>query len=238
MAINRWLSTVRRLTRSRTSSGSPTGVEEGAGASLGFVVWMEQPATGRVTVEYATADDTAKAGEDYTAMSGALAFEPGERKRTVSVPVLDDPHDEGEETMRLRLSNATGGRIVDDVHREATGTIENIDLMPAALARFGRATAEQVVTHIEQRMAAPRRRGFRARSRGGSCSRGASGTSKPRVAGSNPAGRANSQGLFTHGKGPFFVGISLDCSLRSRWCRSGSETVRNRRKTPQWGAKS
>ena len=46
-------------------------------------------------MEYATADDTAKAGEDYTATSGALAFEPGERKRTVSVPVLDDPHDEG-----------------------------------------------------------------------------------------------------------------------------------------------
>ena len=36
--------------------------------------------------------------------------------------------------------------------------------MPAALlARFGRATAEQVGTHIEERMAAPRQRGFRAR---------------------------------------------------------------------------
>ena len=47
---------------------------------------------------------------------------------------------------------------------EATGTIENADLMPAALlARIGRATAEQVVTHIEERMAAPRQRGFRAR---------------------------------------------------------------------------
>ena len=47
---------------------------------------------------------------------------------------------------------------------EATGTIENTDLMPAALpARFGRATAEQVVEHIEERMAAPRQRGFRAR---------------------------------------------------------------------------
>ena len=47
---------------------------------------------------------------------------------------------------------------------EATGTIENADLMPAALlARFGRATAEQVVTPIEERMAAPRRRGFRVR---------------------------------------------------------------------------
>ena len=36
--------------------------------------------------------------------------------------------------------------------------------MPAALlVRFGRATAEQVVEHIEERMAAPRQRGFRAR---------------------------------------------------------------------------
>ena len=39
---------------------------------------------------------------------------------------------------------------------EATGTIENTDLMPAALlARFGRATAEQVVQHVEERMASP-----------------------------------------------------------------------------------
>ncbi|MCY4635488.1 MAG: hypothetical protein OXG04_13460, partial [Acidobacteria bacterium] len=57
--------------------------------------------------------------------------------------------------------NASGAWLSDG---EATGTIENADLMPAALlARFGRATAEQVVTHIEERMAAPRQRGFRAR---------------------------------------------------------------------------
>ena len=75
--------------------------------------------------------------------------------------VLDDAHDEGEETLTLRLSNASSGQVTDG---EATGTIENTDLMPAALlARFGRATAEQVVTHIEERMAAPRQRGFRAR---------------------------------------------------------------------------
>ena len=44
------------------------------------------------------------------------------------------------------------------------GLIRNTDLIPGALlARFGRATAEQVVTQIEERMAAPRRRGFRAR---------------------------------------------------------------------------
>ena len=46
----------------------------------------------------------------------------------------------------------------------ATGTIENHDPLPTAfIARFGRATAEQVVQHVEERMAAPRERGFRAR---------------------------------------------------------------------------
>ena len=78
--------------------------------------------------------------------------------------MLDDAHDEGEETLTLRLSNASGAWLSDG---EATGTIENTDLMPAALlARFGRVTAEQVVTRIEERMAAPRQRGFRARSAG------------------------------------------------------------------------
>ena len=56
--------------------------------------------------------------------------------------------------MKLRLLSPSGVRVADG---EATGTIENTDLMPAALlARFGRATAEQVVGHIEERMAAPR----------------------------------------------------------------------------------
>ncbi len=35
--------------------------------------------------------------------------------------VLDDAHDEGEETLTLRLSNASGSQVADG---EATGTIE------------------------------------------------------------------------------------------------------------------
>ena len=90
-----------------------------------------------------------------------LTFAAGESTKTIEVSVLDDAHDEGEETFTLVLSNASGARLQD---AEATGTIENTDLMPAALlARFGRATAEQVVEHVEARMAAPRERGFRAR---------------------------------------------------------------------------
>ena len=136
-------------------------VKEGAGAALAFAVTLSRAATSAFSVDYATSDGTARAGEDYTAASGTLSFQAGDSSKTIDVSVLDDAHDEGEETLTLRLSNASGAWLSDG---EATGTAENTDLMPAALlARFGRATAEQVVTHIEERMAAPRQQGFRAR---------------------------------------------------------------------------
>ena len=137
---------------------------EGAGASVAFVVSLSRAFTGtehRVTVDYATADGTAAAGADYTAASGTLTFAAGERTKTVSVPVLEDSHDDGEETFTLRLSNATGARIGDG---EATGTIGNADPMPRAwLARFGRTLAEQVVAGVQARLEAPRGGGAHAR---------------------------------------------------------------------------
>ena len=136
-------------------------VDEGDGVVLAFLVTLSRAASGTVTVDYATADGSAHAGDDYTTANGTLTFRAGESSQTVEVVVLDDAHDEGEETLTLRLSNASGAWLED---AEATGTIKNTDLMPAALlARFGRATAEQVVEHVEQRMAAPRERGFQAR---------------------------------------------------------------------------
>ena len=142
-------------------SVSDAEAEENVDATIDFTVTLDRAASGTVRVDYATADGSATAGADYTAASGTLTFAAGERTKTVAVSLLDDTHDEGEETFTLRLSNASGAVITDG---EATGTIENTDLMPAALlARFGRATAEQVIEHIEERMAAPRRRGFRAR---------------------------------------------------------------------------
>ncbi len=113
-------------------------------------------------MDYATSDGTAQAGADYTAANGTLSFQAGDSgPATIEVAVLDDAHDEGEETLTLTLSGASGAWLTDG---EATGTLENADLMPAALlARIGRATAEQVVTTIEERMEASRRRSFRAR---------------------------------------------------------------------------
>ncbi len=144
---------------------------EGDDEAVVFNVRLDGPASHTVTVDYATADGagvwastgTATAGVDYTATSGTLSFAAGETWQSVSVPILDDVIDEGTEYFLLRFSNPQGATL-EAGRREVQGLIRNTDLIPGALlARFGRATAEQVVTQIEERMAAPRRRGFRAR---------------------------------------------------------------------------
>ncbi len=144
---------------------------EGDDEAVVFNVRLDGPASHTVTVDYATADGagvwastgTATAGVDYTATSGTLSFAAGETWQSVSVPILDDVIDEGTEYFLLRFSNPQGATL-EAGRREVQGLIRNTDLIPGALlARFGRAAAEQVVTQIEERMAAPRRRGFRAR---------------------------------------------------------------------------
>ena len=136
-------------------------VQEGPNATLAFAVTLSRAPTGAVTVDYATLDGTAEAGSDYTATSGTLTFASGETEKTVSVPVLDDTHDEGSETLTLTLSNPSGAYIEDG---EATGTIYNSDPMPRAwLARFGRTVAEQVVDAVEGRLEASREPGANIR---------------------------------------------------------------------------
>ena len=89
-------------------------VEEGAGAVLAFAVTLSRAATSAFSVDYATSDGSARAGEDYTAASGTLSFQAGESSRTVEVAVLDDAHDEGEETFDAtaveRLQRPADGR--------------------------------------------------------------------------------------------------------------------------------
>ena len=53
-------------------SVADTRVEEGPSATLDFAVTLDAAPAGAVTVDYATADGTAVAGEDYTAASGTL----------------------------------------------------------------------------------------------------------------------------------------------------------------------
>ena len=135
-----------------TLSVADARVEEAAGATVDFAVTLSRAASETVTVDYATADGTATAGSDYRAARDTLAFAPGETSRTVSVAVLEDVVDEGEEYFTLTLSDASGGDVrLDDA--KATGTIANDGPIPRDwLARFGRTVASQAVDAIGSRL--------------------------------------------------------------------------------------
>ena len=123
---------------------------EGTDSEVAFTVTLSRASSRGVTVDYSTTDGTALAGEDYTATSGTLTFAAGVVEQTVSVPVLDDLTDEGEESFTLTLSNASGAVVGDG---EATGTIANSDPMPRAwIAHLGRTVAAQAVSAIEARL--------------------------------------------------------------------------------------
>ena len=113
---------------------------EGSG-ELSFEVTISRAGTSDVLVDYATSDGTARAGSDYTSVSGTLTFPQGTTtSRTIRVPLRDDAADEPEEeTFTLTLSNARNGHLAGGASRLlVTGTIEDDD-DPAVTASFGSA---------------------------------------------------------------------------------------------------
>ena len=119
-----------------------------ADGEMAFTVRVEPRGLGLVTVDYETRDGTgnkrAVAGEDYTETRGTLRFNPLERERTVTVPIIDDLVPDDGETFTLRLSNADGAELRSG-DREATGTIRNSD--PAALSAAFPASAFASASH-------------------------------------------------------------------------------------------
>jgi aryl-phospho-beta-D-glucosidase BglC (GH1 family) len=89
-------------------------------ATATFTITLSAPSTQTVTVHYATADGTATAGKDYTAVSGTLTLAPGTTTQTVTVPVLNDGVTDGTETFQLVLSSPTNATLSQ---AKATGTI-------------------------------------------------------------------------------------------------------------------
>ena len=143
----------KQVPTARLSVADAPDVKEASGATVTFAVHLSPAADRAVTVDYATADGSAKAGDDYRAVSGRLTFAVGETSKTVDVAVIDDILDEGRETFLLKLSNARGAHIEDG---EATAAIVNSDPLPQAwLARFARITAGHVADGIGERLMQP-----------------------------------------------------------------------------------
>ncbi|HEX7317142.1 MAG TPA: Calx-beta domain-containing protein [Pyrinomonadaceae bacterium] len=91
-----------------------------------FTVALSQPAGGTITVNFATADNTATAGTcgnpgaDYVSTSGQVSFTAGQQVKTINVPVCSDAEAEGDETFFVNLSGNTSGTLVDS---QGVGTI-------------------------------------------------------------------------------------------------------------------
>ena len=89
-------------------------VNEAAGVAI-FTVTLSHPSSKPVTVDYATKDDGyAKAGEDYTATSGTLTFQPGgPLTQTITVKITNDNIYEGLEQYKVLLSNVSDTATID-----------------------------------------------------------------------------------------------------------------------------
>ena len=101
---------------------------ESAGA-LRFEALLSAPASGAVTVGYATADGSAEAGADYTAAAAdaTLTIEAGASSAVIAVPVIDDAVDEADaETFTVTLRDPVGAALADGA-QAATGTITDDD---------------------------------------------------------------------------------------------------------------
>ncbi len=88
---------------------------------------------GGATVNYATANNSAEAGSDYTSSSGTLSWGLGENgDKTFTVPVIDDQEIEPDETVLLTLSNVTGATLGQN--NNATLEIADNESMAGLLA--------------------------------------------------------------------------------------------------------
>ena len=128
---------------------------------------LVRPVAIPVTVDYATADGTARSDGlvelgtlDYRAVSGTLTFAPGETEKWINVPIVNDLVSDSGETFTIALSNPTPSEFVavcacpgygkaSRMAVRATVTIYNHEADLAALAVEGASDADGPYASLE-----------------------------------------------------------------------------------------
>jgi hypothetical protein len=110
----------------RVAFASATATVDETVASVTLPVTRTAGVGGPVTVDYATTDGTAHAGEDYDARSGTLTFGVGVTSQTIVVPIHFTPGGGANETFTVTLGQATSGLVVG-TPATTTVTVRNLN---------------------------------------------------------------------------------------------------------------
>lgn len=130
------------------SVGDARIAEGNSGTSTAaFTVSLSVASTQQITINYATANDTASAGSDYIATSGTLIFPAGTTSQTLIVPIKGDTRNEPNEPFFVTLTRPINAAL--DRSR-GVGTIVNDDAVPTLITGNAHATtAANGVTTVE-----------------------------------------------------------------------------------------
>jgi Calx-beta domain-containing protein len=130
-----WVDDISMYAPPMTVSAADTSAAEGNdGTSTATVKVTLSPASlGQVTVDFATADGTARAGEDYVATNGTVTFAAGETSKEIPVTINGDTVDEPDEQFTVNLSSPTGGAAL--AKGTASVTIVNDEPPPDGVVR-------------------------------------------------------------------------------------------------------
>lgn len=99
-----------------------------------FTVSLSAISGQTVTVDYATADDSATQNEDYIPKINTITFNPGEQTQKITIPIADDSKYEPNEAFFVNLTNpvhasitdAQGKGIINDNDSKPTISINNV----------------------------------------------------------------------------------------------------------------
>jgi len=108
--------------------GNPTRIALPPATAISVTVVLDRPAWQPVTIQYATADGTAVAGQDYVAVQGALTFQPGQTSQSFMVRSIPDYVDEADETFQINLASPANASLGGSA--SAAVTIQDDDRPP------------------------------------------------------------------------------------------------------------
>jgi hypothetical protein len=118
-----------------------------AASTVTITVARAGGADGAASVQYATSNGTATAGQDYTAASGTLSWANGDSaSKNITVTIANDGFAESDETLNVTLSSVSGAALGSPASATLTIASEDASVTLSGIAATGAPVAGATVT--------------------------------------------------------------------------------------------